>query len=98
MVIFCTFATANQIPYLHAARMDAERINKNSAATRHDLFANLWALARNPSYISVCGTWLVLYISGGVLAIVSTYTLLYAFHMSTEQIAIRPSSRCPAPS
>ena len=95
MVIFCTFATANQIPFLHAARMANEREKNNFSTTRKEILSDLWALARNPSYISVCGTWLVLYISGGVLAIVSTYTLLYAFHMSTEQIAIRPIITLP---
>jgi glycoside/pentoside/hexuronide:cation symporter, GPH family len=89
MVLFCTFMTADQIPYLHDSKTVGERTKQYFRSFLKDTLGNLWVLAHNPSYISVCACWLILAISGGVLAVVSTYTFVYAFEFSTEEIAIR---------
>lgn len=82
-VLICTFTTADQIPYLH------ETLKKNFSSFLKDTRNNIGVLLRNPSYIAVCACWLVLATSGGVLAVVATYTLLYAFELTTEQLAFR---------
>ena len=60
-----------------------------------DTLHDLWVLVRNPSYISVCACWLILAICGGVVAVVSTYTFIYAFEFTTEEIAIRGAIALP---
>lgn len=89
MVLICTFATADQIPNLHHVEKVAHPARKDLVRSIRNFLHNLWSLARNRSYISVCACWLVLYISGGVLFATSTFTLLYAFDLTTEQLAIR---------
>ena len=89
VVLFCTFSTADQIPYLHDTQSLGDRTKRYFSAFLKDTLGNLWALLRNPSYISVVACWLILAITGGVLAVVATYTFIYAFEFSTEEIAIR---------
>ena len=89
MILICTFATADQIPYLHDTKSVGERTKQYFSLFLKDTLSNLWVLARNPSYISVCACWLVLAICAGVLTVVSTYTFVYAFEFTTEEIAIR---------
>lgn len=89
VILFCTFMTADQIPYLHDSKTMGERTKQNFNSFLKDALGNMWVLARNPSYISVCACWLILAITGGVTAVVSTYTFVYAFDFSTEEIAIR---------
>jgi len=89
MVMICTLATADQIPHLHQNKPFVVNAKNYYREMLGAVIANIWMLIKNPSYIAVSVTWLILSISGGVIAVVSTYTLLYAFEFSTEQIAIR---------
>jgi Na+/melibiose symporter-like transporter len=85
-VLGCTLATAKQIPWLHKhTRGERHR----AMPFGHAAWTNLKALARNPSYVSICVCWLILAVSGGILGVVSTYTFLYALGMNTEQLSIR---------
>ena len=79
-LFLCTFGTRDQIPYLH------ERPPRE--IDYRDYLRELWRLLTNRSYISVCASWLVLATSGGILSAVSTYTYVYAFEISTEQLTI----------
>ena len=89
MILVCTFATADQIPYLHDTKKVGERNNLRFTRFFRETFSNYWVLLKNPSYIAVCASWIVLAICSGVLAVVSTYTFIYAFEFTTEEIAIR---------
>ena len=89
MILVCTFTTADQIPYLHDTKTIGERTKSYFRKFLMDTLHDLWVLVRNPSYISVCACWLILAICGGVVAVVSTYTFIYAFEFTTEEIAIR---------
>ena len=95
MVMTCTFATADRIPYLHEVRRTSDGARINFISSMRDNLGNIWMLLHNSSYIAVCACWLVLFISGGVLAVVATFTLLYAFELSTEQIGFRGSIVLP---
>lgn len=77
----CTLGTTDQIPYLHKRKV--------RAIDYREYFSELWELVKNPSYISVCASWFVLATSGGILGVVSTYTYVYAFEISTEQLTIQ---------
>ena len=94
-IMFCTFATADQIPFLHGEATVAERTTSYYRRFFRDTLVNLRALVVNPSYLSVCLCWLILAISGGVIEIVAPYTFVYAFDFSTEQIALRDIVRVP---
>ncbi len=77
----CTFGTRDQIPYLH--QRPPRQVNYG------EYMRELWQLLSNRSYVSVCASWLVLATSGGILGMVSTYTYVYAFEISTEQLTIQ---------
>ena len=94
-IMFCTFATADQIPFLHGETKVLELTTSYYRRFFRDTLVNVRALVVNPSYLSVCLCWLILAISGGVIEIVATYTFVYAFDFSTEQIAIRDIVRVP---
>ena len=80
-LLICVSGTRDQIPFLHS-------IEKKKVDMREYL-QELWALIRNPSYLSLCTAWLVMLVSGGILAVVSTYTFIYCFELSTEKLAIQ---------
>lgn len=80
-LLICVSGTRDQIPFLHS-------IEKKKVDMREYL-QELWALIRNPSYLSLCTAWLVMLVSGGILAVVSTYTFIYCFELSTEELAIQ---------
>ncbi len=92
-VLVCSLATRDQIPYLHRQQTDATSRGSYQGALQ--LWRNLSTLLRNPSYIAVCLSWLILAISGGVIAVVATYTFIFAFEFSTEQMAARDVIRLP---
>ena len=77
----CTFGTRDQIPYLH--QQTPRKIRSR------EYLSELWQLLGNRSYLSVCVSWLVLATSFGILGMVSTYTYIYAFEISTEQLTIQ---------
>ena len=79
-VLVCVVGTRSQIPNLHAG--NAQRLEFGA------YFQDLWALLKSRSYISVCAAWLVMATSGGILAVVSTYTYIYCYALSTEELSI----------
>ena len=80
-LLICVFGTRDQIPHLH--QIDQNKIS------RTDYFHDLWELLKNPSYLSVCAAWLVMMSSGGILAVVGTYTYLYCYELTTELLTIQ---------
>lgn len=80
-LLLCTFGTRDQIPYLH--RIPAREIRVRA------YLGELRQLLGNRSYLSVCVSWLVLGASFGIIAVVSTYTYIYVFEISTEQLTIQ---------
>ncbi|MEZ5560621.1 MAG: MFS transporter [Pseudomonadales bacterium] len=95
-VLISAATTVDQIPQLHRmAAMAPERAGVYLRRLLRETFGNFAALIRNPSYVAVCLCWLILAISGGVIAVVSTYTFVYAFEFSTEQITLQQLVRIP---
>ena len=80
-LLVCVLGTRDQIPYLH--QTDRQRVD------RGEYLQDLWSLLKNRSYISVCAAWLVMATSGGVLAVVATYTFIYCYGLSTEMLTIQ---------
>lgn len=95
MVLVCTFTTAHRIPYLRKL----EVLSPDSKRPLSESFVENWhnfrTLIRNRSFFSVCVCWIILYVSGGILAVVTTYTLLYVFEWSTEEIGYRAFVNLP---
>ena len=77
----CVFGTRDQIPYLHPNPARELRVRAYLGELRN--------LLTNRSYVSVCVSWLVLAASFGIIAVVSTYTYIYVFEISTEQLTIQ---------
>ncbi|MEE8399142.1 MAG: MFS transporter [Desulfobacterales bacterium] len=86
-ILICTFGTRDQIPYLH-------RINRTPMNVRR-YFGDLLELLRNPSYISVCVSWLTIAAGTGIFYTVTTYTYIYAYELSTEQLVIAGFVKLP---
>lgn len=80
-LLVCTLGTRDQIPFLHQQEARAIKVRA--------YLKEVWQLLRNRSYIAVCASWLVLATSIGILTVVSTYTYVYAFELSTEQLTIQ---------
>ena len=72
----CVYGTRDQIPNLHDVHHQRVSIFDN--------WKDLKSLLQSKSYLSVCIAWLVMTTSGGILAVVGTYTFLYGYEMSTE--------------
>ena len=92
VVVICTLATANQIPYLHYA---SEQPKKDLTALVRDTYRDLWVLCHNRSFVSICVTWFVMSASGGILAMSQNFTFIYAFELTTEQVGYREVLRLP---
>lgn len=73
--------TRDQIPRLH-------NVNRQTLSFRDNL-DDLIALFTSRSYLSVCIAGLVMLVSGGIPGVVSTYTFIYGFDLSTEQLSIQ---------
>lgn len=86
-VMTCTIGTRDQIPYLHQASPERPGYRQ--------YFKNLLQLATNPSYLAVCVSWLMIAASFGVLAMVSTYTYLYAYEITSEEYSISAFAKLP---
>ena len=95
VIMACTLMTADQIPLLHGEQRLIDRAGSHYRRFFKDTFVNFRSLLVNPSYLSVCLCWLILAISGGVISVVATYTFVYAFDFTTEQIALRDFVRLP---
>ncbi|SVA11623.1 uncharacterized protein METZ01_LOCUS64477 [marine metagenome] len=87
-VVICVFGTRDQIPKLHQVD-NRQKINVKA------YLRDLATLLKSRSYLSVCAGWLVIMSSGGVLAIVGTYTYIYAYELSTEIISYRGFTMVP---
>jgi Na+/melibiose symporter-like transporter len=95
VLLFCTLATADQIPLLHRTAAADARTRSSWRDFGRQSLLDLWVLIRNPSYIAVTASWLILSICSGLLAVISTFAFIYAFELTTEQIAIRPIIALP---
>ena len=95
VIMVCTLMTADQIPFLHGEQNVVRRAGNYYREFFRNTFVNFGSLLLNPSYLAVCLSWLILAISGGVIAVVATYTFVYAFEFTTEQIALRDFVRLP---
>jgi len=80
-LLICVVGTRDQIPRLH--RTSRERLPPGT------YLRDLRTLLTSRSYISICAAWLVMATSGGVLVVVSTYTYIFAYELSTEQITLQ---------
>ena len=80
-LLVCVYGTRDQIPKLH--RTNRERLPPGT------YWRDLRSLLTSRSYISICAAWLVMATSGGVLVVVSTYTYIFAYELSTEQITLQ---------
>lgn len=94
-VMLCTIATADQIPYLHKQESPKSGQGRSTNVALRETWRNMQRLAVNPSYLAVCLCWLILAISGGVIGVVGTYALIYAFGLTTGQMAIQNFVRIP---
>ena len=80
-LVICVAGTRDQIPRLHNVERQRVRLRDN--------LGDLLALLRSRSYLSVCVAWLVMLVSGGILGVVATYTFVYGFELSTEELSIQ---------
>ena len=76
----CVYGTRDQIPVLHD--VDHQRVSV------FDNWQDLKSLLQSKSYLSVCIAWLVMTTSGGILAVVGTYTFLYGYEMASEEYTL----------
>lgn len=86
-VLLCTLGTADQIPYLHRIKRESIKVKT--------YFRELLQLIVNPSYVSVCVSWLTIAAGSAILGMVSTYTYIYAYALSTEAMAIAGFAKLP---
>jgi len=80
-LLICVGGTRDQIPHLHD--VPHQRIN-----LRENL-DDFLSLLKNRSYIAICMAWLVMVVSFGILGVVGTYTFLYGFDLTTEEMSIQ---------
>ena len=81
MLLVCVVGTRDQIPRLHDVRRQRVRLRDN--------LADLVALLATRSYLSIFLAWLVMLVSFGILGVVGTYTFIWGFELSTEEMSIQ---------
>ena len=86
-VLTCTLGTANQIRYLHPTK------RRELGLREH--YKDLLRLFKNPSYISVTASWLTIAAAMGVLDMVSIFTYIYAYEVTTEQLSLLAFAKLP---
>jgi Na+/melibiose symporter-like transporter len=86
-VLVCSIGTRDQIPYLHQKTVYRPSMK--------EYFGNLFQLLFNRSYLAVCFSWLTLTAAIGILGVVSTYTYLYGYTLSTEQLSLTGWAKIP---
>lgn len=86
-VLICTLGTVDQIPYLHQTTRRRPGIR--------DHYSDLLRLVANPSYISVSVSWLTIGAAMGVLDMVTIFTYVYAYELSTEQLSLLAFAKLP---
>ncbi len=94
-IVFCSFMTADQIPYLHQDTSLGKEIYTKYSQTAVGIWKDITGLATNVSYLSVVFCWLILAISGGVLGVAGTYAFVYGFEFTSEEIAFREWVKLP---
>lgn len=80
-LLVCIAGTRDQIPRLHAVERQQVRMRES--------LRDLASLVRSKAYLSVCVAWLVMLVSGGILGVVATYTFIYGFELTTDELALR---------
>jgi len=78
----CVFGTRDQIPNLH-------KLEAREKFDFVDYFKNLSMLLTSRSYMSLCAAWLVCMTSAGMLVVVSTFTYIYCYALSTEALTLQ---------
>ena len=86
-VLSCTLGTANQIPHLHSST--------SRKFSFRDHYGDLLRLLKNPSYLSVFATWLTISAAQGVLDMVTIFTYIYAYEITTEQLSLLAFAKLP---
>ncbi len=87
-ILVCTLGTKDQIPYIH-------NVDISEKPDYSKFFRELGMLLRNSSYISTCLSMLTIYASLGILGVVSTYTYVYVYGLSTEQMTLAGVMKMP---
>ena len=80
-LLACVAGTRDQIPRLHDVERQRIRLRDN--------LGDLAALLRTRSYVSIFMAWLVMLVSFGILGVVGTYTFIWGFDLSTEEMSIQ---------
>ena len=80
-LLICVGGTRDQIPHLHNVQHQRIKLRDN--------LNDLVSLLTTPSYISICMAWLVMVVSFGILGVVGTYTFLYGYDLTTEEMSIQ---------
>ena len=81
MLLVCTAGTRSQIPRLHD--VEHQRVGLR------DNLRDLVSLLTTRSYLSICVAWLVMLVSFGILGVVGTYTYIFGFDLTTEEMSIQ---------
>ena len=80
-LLACVAGTRDQIPRLHDVERQRVRLRDN--------LGDLASLLRTRSYVSIFMAWLVMLVSFGILGVVGTYTFIWGFDLSTEEMSIQ---------
>ena len=86
-VLTSTFGTVDQIPHLHPTSQRRFRIR--------DHYAELRQLSTNRSFLSVTVSWLTIAVAQGVLDMVSVFTWIWVYDLSTEQFSVLAFAKIP---
>ena len=86
-VLGSTFGTADQIPHLHQTSRRRFKFRDHHGELRQ-LFANR-------SFLSVTVSWLTIAAAQGVLDMVSLYTWIWVYDLSTEQLSFLAFAKIP---
>ena len=86
-VLVSTLGTADQIPYLHKTG--------RSRLVLREHYRDLLHLLGNRSYLSVFASWLTIAAAQGVLDMVTIFTYIYAYELTTEQLSFLAFAKLP---
>lgn len=86
-VLGSTFGTVDQIPHLHPTSRRRFRFG--------DHYGELRQLFANRSFLSVTVSWLTIAAAQGVLDMVSLYTWIWVYDLSTEQFSVLAFAKIP---
>ena len=86
-VLGSTFGTVDQIPHLHPTSSRRFKFR--------DHYGELRQLFANRSFLSVTVSWLTIAAAQGVLDMVSLYTWIWVYDLSTEQFSVLALAKIP---